>query len=77
MCKRGNRCKLPHTDEQLDDLLRMKRKKCPGFFDLGFCSYGPHCQFSHQVYERKGNNPTVSTKSKKHDKDWWEGPGLA
>jgi hypothetical protein len=74
VCKAGSRCKYPHTDQQLRIIERKKLEKCPGYFEFGFCTYGPYCLHSHEV--PKVEDKIKGKKDSKHDDDWWKGPGL-
>ena len=50
-CKFGENCAFAHGDSELKQrklTFNYKTKPCKQFFELGYCSYGSRCQFSHR-----------------------------
>ncbi len=50
-CKFGDNCAFAHGDSELKKrklTFNYKTKPCKQFFELGYCTYGSRCQFSHK-----------------------------
>ena len=67
-CKFGENCAFAHGDSELKQrklTFNYKTKPCKQFFELGYCSYGSRCQFSH----RKDSTSAKSDDTKEKEKD--------
>ena len=51
-CKYGNACAFAHGSDELNKRKmssNYKTKPCKQFFEIGYCTYGVRCQFSHKI----------------------------
>ena len=58
-CKFGDNCAFAHGDSELKQrkmTFNYKTKTCKQFFELGYCSYGSRCQFSHKQESEEKND---------------------